>query len=161
MGIFCVNINRAREGKDVDAVDTDADPGNFSNRLWKPTRVVAHGLLAFLAFHSKLARRRNAQKKNSVQEKRKEEKDLASTVMYCLHCPESMREIVITSELIRQQLASIKKLRINEDQTIAFYFDLGGCRAECGWNFSGAAQCNCDALLKPIPIGEAISGFKV
>jgi hypothetical protein len=161
MLFFCVNIRHARKGKDVDANPVDGDPGNFSKRDWKPTLVVAHAVLGLLAFHSKLARRLNDQKKNSVQEKGKEKKDLAQTVMYCLHSPGSMREIVISSELIRQQLVSIKKLRINEDQTIAFYFDLGGCRAECGWNFSGAAQCNCDALLKPIPIGEAISAVNV
>jgi hypothetical protein len=160
MSFFCVNIRHARKGEDVDENHVDADPGNFSKRQWKPTRVVAHAVLALLAFHAKLARKRKDQKKTIVQENRKEEKNLVPTVMYCLHSPTSMREIVISSEVIRQQLASIKTLKI-EDRTVAFYFDLGGCRAECGWNFSGAAQCNCDALLKPIPIGEAISRFKV
>jgi hypothetical protein len=150
MSTFCFNIRHALKGKDVDANPLDADPGNFSKRHWKPTLVVAHAVLGLLAFHNKI-----------VQERRKEEKDLAPTVMYCLHSPRSMREIIISSELIRQQLALIRKLKIKEDRTVAFYFDLGGCRAECGWNFSGAAQCNCDALIKPIPIGEAISRFKV
>jgi hypothetical protein len=161
MSLFCINKRDALRGKDVNANPADADPGNFSKRQWKPTLVVAHAVLGLLSFHSKLAGRRHDRKKNSVQEKRKEEKDLAPNVMYCLHSPTSMQEIVISSEVIRQQLASIKKLKIKEDRTVAFYFDLGGCRAECGWNFSGAAQCNCDALLKPIPIREAISRFKV
>jgi hypothetical protein len=157
MSRFCVSISHGRKGKDVDANPVDGDPGNFSKRQWKPTLVVAHAVLGLLAFHSKLARRRNDQKKKSVREKRKQEKDLAPTVMYCLHSPRSMREIIISSELIRQQLALIRKLKMKEDRTIAFYFDLGGCRAECGWNFSGAAPCNCDRLLRPLPLGNAIA----
>jgi hypothetical protein len=117
MSIFCLNISRARKGEDVDADPIDADPGNFSRRQWKPTRVIAHGLLAFLAFHHKLAQRRNEQKQ---PQRRKVERQLAPTVLHCFHSPESIREIILHSEAIRKRLVSIKKLRIKEDQTIAF-----------------------------------------
>src|ERR1700730_84398 len=144
MSYFCVNASgmlESRDWKDNEAPDT----GNFSKRQWKHTRVVAHALLALLACRHRLAQGLRIQK------------NLLLSVAGCLVFPETMRLLILKSEILRKHLTSISKFKIEENQTIAFYFELGGCRRECGWNLSGAAPCNCDRLLRPLPLGNAIS----
>jgi hypothetical protein len=144
MSYFCVNVSGMLESRDCKENEAP-DTGNFSNRQWKPTRAVAHALLAFLACRHKLAQGPKRKKK------------LALNMVEWLQFPETIRQLIIKSEVLRKQLTSISKFRIEENQTIAFYFDLGGCRPECGWNLSGVAPCSCDRWDKPLPLGNAIS----
>jgi hypothetical protein len=54
MSYFCVNVSGMRQSRDWKENEAP-DLGNFSKRQWKPTRAVAHALLAFLAHRRELA----------------------------------------------------------------------------------------------------------
>ncbi len=86
-------------------------------------------------------------------------KNLAFSMVEWLLFPETMRLLIMKSEVLRKHVTSISQFRIEDNQTTAFYFDLGGCRPECGWNLSGVAPCNCDRWDKPLPLGDAISAL--
>jgi hypothetical protein len=146
MSYFCVNVSGMRKATDWKENETP-DTGNFSNRQWRRTRVVAHTVLAYLGCGHKLAQGPKIKKK------------LYFNLVEWLQFPETMKLLILESEMLRKDLTSIRQFRIRENQTIAFYFDLGGCRPECGWNLSGAAPCNCDRWDGPLPFGKAISDF--
>jgi hypothetical protein len=84
MSYFCVNVSgmlESRDWKDNEAPDT----GNFSNRQWRRTRVVAHALLAFLACRHELAQGLKIQQ------------HLDLSMAGCFLFPETMRLLILLS----------------------------------------------------------------
>jgi hypothetical protein len=82
------------------------DQRNFRTRFWKPTRAVVHAAAAFLTWRHELG----------------PASGIDDPVLACLHFPNLLRKIILTSEIYRQQLASITQFRIDEEETIFFDF---------------------------------------
>jgi hypothetical protein len=79
---------------------------NFRTRFWKPTRAVVHAAAAFLTWRHELG----------------PASGIDDPVLACLHFPNLLRKIILTSEIYRQHLASITQFRIDEEETIFFDF---------------------------------------
>jgi hypothetical protein len=86
---------------------TDEDQTNFKTRHLKPSRAVLHAAAAFLIWHKDLG--------DQLDPPRKIDPFLA-----CLVFPHLLRKIILTSEIHRRQLPSIRQFRIKEEEIIAF-----------------------------------------
>jgi hypothetical protein len=83
------------------------DQRNFKTRHLKPSRPVLHAAAAFLIWHKDLG--------DQLDPPRKIDPFFA-----CLVFPHLLRKIILTSEIHRRQLPSIKQFRIREEEIIAF-----------------------------------------
>jgi hypothetical protein len=77
------------------------------HRIWKPTKLVAHAMCAYVVWHQILWEKwgRNP----------KADKKLAFLLL-----PEMVQEVVEVSEVFRSQLAQIQQFKIREQETIRF-----------------------------------------
>jgi hypothetical protein len=85
------------------------DQRNFRTRFWKPTRAVAHAAAAFLTWQK------------AIHDELDPTSGIDDPMLACLHFPNFLRKVILTSEIYRRQLASITQFRIDEGETIAFY----------------------------------------
>jgi hypothetical protein len=85
-------------------IDNETDQRNFRTRFWKPTRAVVHAAAAFLTWRAELARASR----------------IDDPILACLVFPKLLRKIILTSEIYRRELASIKQFKIKEEEIIAF-----------------------------------------
>jgi hypothetical protein len=83
---------------------------NFRTRFWKPTRAVVHAAAAFLSCGK------------TIYDELDPKVKIDDPVLACLHFPNFLKKIILRSEIYRRQLASITQFKIDEEETIAFYY---------------------------------------
>ena len=82
----------------------------FGTRFWKPTRAVVHAAAAFLTWQKTICGELDPSSR------------LNDPMLACLFFPNLLKKIILTSEIYRRQLASITQFKINEEETVAFYY---------------------------------------
>jgi hypothetical protein len=86
---------------------TEKNRRNFNTRHLKPLRPVLHAIAAFLIWHRDLG--------DELDPPREIDPFFA-----CLAFPHLLRKIILTSEIHRRQLPSIRQFKIKDEEIIAF-----------------------------------------
>jgi hypothetical protein len=89
------------------------DQRNLKTRVWKPSRPVVHAAAAFALW--KLARQELPEHLNPLGN--------MDPFFACLSSPQSLKFVLVASEIFRHQMPSLQRFKVKEEDTIQFLCD--------------------------------------